>query len=708
MQIMPDVRSLLSHADFVHAVASRLVAGADLADDLAQDAWLVAIQHPPKNDASPRGWLSAVLRNLARRRHHDEQRRSRHEEAASRPEFTASAEEVVQREAARRDVVDSILGLEEPYRTVVLLRFYENLKPREIAERLGVPVETVRTRLKRASDRLRSHLDDRYGSRDGWIIAVTPLTWARRSAAHAGIGTAMRAAWRVIASMSTAARTAVAISVAVILAVVAYVAFHREPPVALVSPQSTQVADLPSRHSMRDAPSMHSTPPPAIGPVVSAPKSRRVGDAPVAPTVTRGIVRGCVVDGNGNPVAPVDVGLGEIDSQNPCKLQNVAWTHTDDGRFEFHGKTQGAYRLVVNKESLPPGYLPPWHQEEASRASDPEMFPKGFYPTDVSVPDSADPVVADLHVFRAAMVTGRVVGLEGEGLAGIGVRVTSILPWFQQLCSDFITDVNGDFAMREVYPSRYRTMVGLVGGNGSPKYATTSMPLPQDFDLAEGDAKELRLHLGSGDRRVSGRVVGETGDPVANLAVLFQLGADWHVDGHVDDYASRVGIALTDLEGRFEMNRLASEPIVLLIEPEGYLTDRVGGVPRPRVPLEPIAIDLAHREGDVDIGTITAPLGPEFVYRGTIVLDADWAVANPCPLDALQVTVHSTDEKKRTTHESSGDRVSVRKDGAFVFRCDATWDPLELVVHCDVGKVKDKAISIHPRRGTEDAEISFP
>jgi protocatechuate 3,4-dioxygenase beta subunit len=54
------------------------------------------------------------------------------------------------------------------------------LPPREVARRLGVPVETVRTRLKRGHALLRARLDGDYGDdREAWCKALLPFALAR-------------------------------------------------------------------------------------------------------------------------------------------------------------------------------------------------------------------------------------------------------------------------------------------------------------------------------------------------------------------------------------------------------------------------------------------------------------------------------------------------------------------------------------------------
>ena len=60
-----------------------------------------------------------------------------------------SPEHILEREQAREQLVRAVLSLDEPFRTVVLLRYYEELSASEIARRLAVPSATVRTRLAR-------------------------------------------------------------------------------------------------------------------------------------------------------------------------------------------------------------------------------------------------------------------------------------------------------------------------------------------------------------------------------------------------------------------------------------------------------------------------------------------------------------------------------------------------------------------------------
>ena len=167
---------LLAHADFVRGLARKLILDDDLAEDVAQNTLLTALERPPSAVAALPAWLKTVTKNFAASTMRESARRERRERSVAPKGYVPSPADVLEREAVRKRVVDAVLGLDDTYRDAVLLRFYENLPPRHIAERLGVPVETVRTRLKRGLARLRDTLDSDYdGDRDSWCIALAPI-----------------------------------------------------------------------------------------------------------------------------------------------------------------------------------------------------------------------------------------------------------------------------------------------------------------------------------------------------------------------------------------------------------------------------------------------------------------------------------------------------------------------------------------------------
>lgn len=167
-----SAQTLLEHERFVRAVARGLLGDAHAAEDVAQDAWVRALQRAP-GAGSLRAWLGTVTKNLVHDARRRAERRAEREERAARVEAQESVDTAFERLSVQRDVVEAILGLGEPYRSVVLLRYYHELEPSAIAARLGAKPATVRTQLVRAHELLRAKLDARY-RRDNWAALLLP------------------------------------------------------------------------------------------------------------------------------------------------------------------------------------------------------------------------------------------------------------------------------------------------------------------------------------------------------------------------------------------------------------------------------------------------------------------------------------------------------------------------------------------------------
>src|SRR4051812_41617782 len=63
----PSLDDLLSRATWARRLARHLVRREDEADDLLQEAWLVAAAKVPPDQRPSRGWLAGVLRMLGMR-----------------------------------------------------------------------------------------------------------------------------------------------------------------------------------------------------------------------------------------------------------------------------------------------------------------------------------------------------------------------------------------------------------------------------------------------------------------------------------------------------------------------------------------------------------------------------------------------------------------------------------------------------------------
>jgi len=171
----PSPQDLLQHSAWLRRLAASLVGDA-AADDLVQETWIAAMRSPPDGERPLRPWLSTVLRNLARMTWRSSESRSRREAESDVPEPTPSPEDVVARAQTQHRLVELVLAMAEPYRSTLLLRYFEGLEPSEIARQQDVPAGTVRWRLKEALARLRAQLDQASaGNRRAWMLTLAPL-----------------------------------------------------------------------------------------------------------------------------------------------------------------------------------------------------------------------------------------------------------------------------------------------------------------------------------------------------------------------------------------------------------------------------------------------------------------------------------------------------------------------------------------------------
>ncbi|HEV8113762.1 MAG TPA: sigma-70 family RNA polymerase sigma factor [Planctomycetota bacterium] len=178
--------SLLQHREFVRALARSLVRDEHSAQDVVQETWLEALRHPPRNAAALSGWLARVVRSRAQNVARGESRRVVRERSVAREELDESDEKLHERVAMQHKVVEAVLALKEPYKTVVLLHYYEGLSPSQIAARRNTPAGSVRAQLSRAHDLLRERLDAEFGgSRAAWSVGLAALARGRTGMALA-------------------------------------------------------------------------------------------------------------------------------------------------------------------------------------------------------------------------------------------------------------------------------------------------------------------------------------------------------------------------------------------------------------------------------------------------------------------------------------------------------------------------------------------
>lgn len=221
------MEALLAERRWLEELARRLVRDPDAAADVAQQAWVKVLARRTTPVRNLRAWLASVVRSCAVDRARSESRRRSREDAVPPRAPEPTADDLLARAEAQRAVLDALLTLDPPSRTVVLLRYFENLEPVEIARRTGEPAGTVRSRLHRALATLRRRLDAAHGGdRAAWGVALvgaaewnaaTALPGSAAAAATATVPTSA-VPWKGVVLMTTNAKVATGAAAALLLA----------------------------------------------------------------------------------------------------------------------------------------------------------------------------------------------------------------------------------------------------------------------------------------------------------------------------------------------------------------------------------------------------------------------------------------------------------------------------------------------------------
>jgi RNA polymerase sigma-70 factor (ECF subfamily) len=150
------------HFDAVHGFVARRL-GRTVADDLAGAVFVEAFgsrqrYDPTRVDARP--WLYGIATNLVRRHRRTEERRLR-AYARTGSDGAAPAEDPHDRLSADAEaprLAAALAALRRTDRDALLLFVWAELSYDEVADALGVPPGTVRSRIHRARRILREHL----------------------------------------------------------------------------------------------------------------------------------------------------------------------------------------------------------------------------------------------------------------------------------------------------------------------------------------------------------------------------------------------------------------------------------------------------------------------------------------------------------------------------------------------------------------------
>lgn len=155
------------HAALVHGLARRVTRDEHLARDITQEVFTYLWEQPGRVDLS-RGSLRGYLAVVAHRRAVDQvrrtERRARTEASLAFSEAEEGPEAGVVEAAAhawrKRRLAAMLKRLPDDQRAALRLAYYEGLTYAQVAQTLGIPPGTAKSRLRLALARLRTMIDD--------------------------------------------------------------------------------------------------------------------------------------------------------------------------------------------------------------------------------------------------------------------------------------------------------------------------------------------------------------------------------------------------------------------------------------------------------------------------------------------------------------------------------------------------------------------
>ncbi len=154
--------TLLSHLDAAYNLARWLMGNSADAEDVVQDAYVRALAGAEQfRGGDQRAWLLSIVRNgcySSHRRQRVRQATDFDEAVHGEDTTTPSPEQLtINRDTSRR-VQRAIESLTPEFQEVIVLREFEGLSYKEIADVVAAPVGTVMSRLSRARAQLATAL----------------------------------------------------------------------------------------------------------------------------------------------------------------------------------------------------------------------------------------------------------------------------------------------------------------------------------------------------------------------------------------------------------------------------------------------------------------------------------------------------------------------------------------------------------------------
>lgn len=518
-----DPRELLDQAGRLQSIARRLVGDGHLAEDLVQDTWVAALEaerrKPEQNkDAEGwRAWARAVTRNVSLRRRRRDSKRREVEQQAARLESEGGVDDLAERLEWQRRLTNAIEGLDEPYRSALVLRYLDGRSPAEIAERQGISKVNARRRVSRALDQLRAELGVEKPSRNKTLgLLLGWMGFGRRfggeaSSATLSIKTSLALGGAVMGTKVLMGVAAAAIGVALVATVMdEEKPVHRELPLGIEQESVESVAVATATEEPQSE--VNSSTPRAVSQERVEIEGNQAGGAQVA--ANQFALRGRVTGVSGLPLESVDVRWA-AEGEEPVEEKYVGSTD-EAGEFRLPAHPELA-QVHLELE----GYLP---QFSAASAGD-EL---------------------DLTLLRRPQFSGQVRGPKGELPAPPGrIRAFVIEEGNEEPTRvEASLDEEGRYAFADLPAGRLVRLWAQAKG-----YEEVEEQLELDLLAESTHHKDLVLPQGL---IVEGVVIDEeTGEPIP-FAEIWSGGFDYEADS-VDP------TTVADESGRFRITGIASD-----------------------------------------------------------------------------------------------------------------------------------------------------
>ena len=153
-----------AHQEPVFRLAYLLLGDPDEAEDIAQETFLRAYKSLRRFDTERplRPWLLRIASNLSHNRH-----RSIGRYLAALTRFAQRDQEKISPTTTQPDDNSQLLWqavkkLTMPFQEVIYLRYFLDMPENEMADTLGIPTGTVKSRLHRALSKLRGIIEQDY------------------------------------------------------------------------------------------------------------------------------------------------------------------------------------------------------------------------------------------------------------------------------------------------------------------------------------------------------------------------------------------------------------------------------------------------------------------------------------------------------------------------------------------------------------------